>query len=54
MFEQSDVRAPGRPHEAERRRTGVPYSTDEVAALRDEALRAGVAPLEVSTHPLGS
>ena len=44
---------PERRHEEERRRTGIPYSAGEVAALRDEALKAGVAPLEVSPHPLG-
>jgi LDH2 family malate/lactate/ureidoglycolate dehydrogenase len=51
-----EVLIPGEPelrYEAERRRTGIPYSAGEVAALRDEALKAGVAPLEVSTHPLG-
>jgi LDH2 family malate/lactate/ureidoglycolate dehydrogenase len=44
---------PERRHEAERRKTGIPYSAGEVAALRDEALKAGVAPLEVSAQPLG-
>ena len=51
-----EVLIPGEPelrYEAKRRRTGIPYSAGEVAALRDEALKAGVAPLEVSTHPLG-
>ncbi|HKA80163.1 MAG TPA: Ldh family oxidoreductase [Xanthobacteraceae bacterium] len=45
---------PERRHEAERRKTGIPYSTGEVAALRDEALKAGVEPLAVSPQPLGS
>src|SRR5262249_17598918 len=45
---------PERRQEAERRRTGIPYSAGGVAALRDEALKAGVDPLEVSPHPLGS
>jgi LDH2 family malate/lactate/ureidoglycolate dehydrogenase len=45
---------PERRHETERRKTGIPYSAGEVAALRDEALKAGVDPLEVSPHPLGS
>jgi LDH2 family malate/lactate/ureidoglycolate dehydrogenase len=44
---------PERRHEAERRKTGIPYSAGEVAALRDEALKAGVEPLAASTHPLG-
>jgi LDH2 family malate/lactate/ureidoglycolate dehydrogenase len=51
-----EVLIPGEPelrYEAERRRTGIPYSANEVAALRDEALKAGVSPLEVSTRPLG-
>ena len=51
-----EVLVPGDPerrHEAERRKTGIPYSTGEVAGLRDEALKAGVEPLEVSPHPLG-
>jgi LDH2 family malate/lactate/ureidoglycolate dehydrogenase len=51
-----DVLIPGDPerhHEEERRRTGIPYSAGEVAALRDEALKAGVAPLTVSMRPLG-
>ena len=51
-----DVLIPGDPerhHEEERHRTGIPYSAGEVAALRDEALKAGVAPLTVSMRPLG-
>jgi LDH2 family malate/lactate/ureidoglycolate dehydrogenase len=43
---------PERRHEAERRRCGIPYSANEVAALQEEAARAGVAPLAVSTLPL--
>jgi LDH2 family malate/lactate/ureidoglycolate dehydrogenase len=51
-----DVLIPGDPerhYEEERRRTGIPYSAGEVAALQDEALKAGVAPLAVSMRPLG-
>ncbi|MGA7488638.1 MAG: Ldh family oxidoreductase [Xanthobacteraceae bacterium] len=43
---------PERRHEAERRRRGIPYSVDEVAALQQEAARAGAAPLAVSMRPL--
>jgi LDH2 family malate/lactate/ureidoglycolate dehydrogenase len=45
---------PERRHEAERRRTGIPYSAGEVAALQAEAAKAGVVPLKVSTRPLGA
>jgi LDH2 family malate/lactate/ureidoglycolate dehydrogenase len=44
--------APERRHEIERRRSGIPYSAIEAAALQDEAARAGVAPLVLSTRPL--
>ena len=50
-----EVLIPGEPerrHERERRRTGIPFSAGEVAALQDEAAKAGVAPLDVSTSPL--
>jgi hypothetical protein len=40
-------------HEAIRRRHGIPYSSVEVAALREEAAKAGVAPLAVSRQRLG-
>jgi LDH2 family malate/lactate/ureidoglycolate dehydrogenase len=43
---------PERGHEAERRRSGIPYSANEVAPLQAEAAKAGVAPLRVSTAPL--
>jgi LDH2 family malate/lactate/ureidoglycolate dehydrogenase len=42
------VLVPGEPelrHEAERRRTGIPYSASEVATLQEEAAKAGVAAL---------
>jgi LDH2 family malate/lactate/ureidoglycolate dehydrogenase len=45
---------PERRHEAERRRTGIPYSAGEVAALQAEAAKAGVPPLAVSRRPLGA
>jgi LDH2 family malate/lactate/ureidoglycolate dehydrogenase len=43
---------PERRHAAERRRSGIPYSAGEVAALQAEAERAGVAPLKVAKQPL--
>jgi LDH2 family malate/lactate/ureidoglycolate dehydrogenase len=51
-----EVLVPGEPelrHEAERRRTGIPYSASEIAALQTEAAKAGIAALEVAAHPLG-
>jgi len=45
---------PERRHEAERRRTGIPYSAGEVATLQAEAAKAGVAPLAVSGQPFGA
>jgi LDH2 family malate/lactate/ureidoglycolate dehydrogenase len=50
-----EVLIPGEPeqrYETERRRTGIPYSTGEVAALQAEAAKAGVPPLEVSERAL--
>ena len=47
----SEILIPGEPetrHEAERRRTGIPYSANEIAALQEEAKRAGTSRLEVS------
>jgi LDH2 family malate/lactate/ureidoglycolate dehydrogenase len=38
-------------HEAERRRTGIPYSASEVGALQEEAAKAGVAALVVAAQP---
>jgi LDH2 family malate/lactate/ureidoglycolate dehydrogenase len=43
---------PERRHEIERRRCGIPYAASEVAALQEEAARAGTAPLAVSWQPL--
>jgi LDH2 family malate/lactate/ureidoglycolate dehydrogenase len=40
--------------EAKHRRTGVPYSIKEVGELQQEAAKAGLPPLPVSTSPLGS
>jgi LDH2 family malate/lactate/ureidoglycolate dehydrogenase len=45
---------PERRHERARRRSGIPYSAGEVAALQEEAARAGLAPLDVSETPLGA
>lgn len=41
-------------YEAERRKSGIPYSASEVAALQDEAKKAGVQPLVVSDKPIGT
>src|SRR5215203_4884132 len=52
-----DILVPGEPeagHEAERRRSGIPYSAGEIAALQEEAVKVGVAPLATSNRPLGS
>jgi LDH2 family malate/lactate/ureidoglycolate dehydrogenase len=52
----SEILIPGEPEtrkEAELRRTGIPYSSGEVATLQAEATKAGVAPLVVSDRPLG-
>jgi LDH2 family malate/lactate/ureidoglycolate dehydrogenase len=35
-----------------RRRCGIPYGGSEIASLHEEAARAGVAPLSVSSRPL--
>ena len=51
-----EILIPGEPEarlEAEHRRSGIPYAPSEVEALQAEATRAGVAPIEVSEHPLG-
>jgi LDH2 family malate/lactate/ureidoglycolate dehydrogenase len=45
---------PERRYEEARRRTGIPYSAGEIAALQNEAAKAGVAALAVSESPLGS
>jgi LDH2 family malate/lactate/ureidoglycolate dehydrogenase len=50
-----EILIPGEPEtrlEAEHRRTGIPYSPNEVAALQAEAARAGVPPLAVYPHPI--
>ncbi len=41
-------------HEIERRRCGIPYAASEVAALQEQAARAGVAPLAVSRQPFAA
>jgi LDH2 family malate/lactate/ureidoglycolate dehydrogenase len=45
---------PERRYEIERRRRGIPYAASEVAALQEEAARAGTAPLAVSRQPLAA
>jgi len=44
---------PERDHDDERRRSGIPYSANEIAALQEEAAKANLAPLSVSLTPLG-
>ncbi|MCC6889510.1 MAG: Ldh family oxidoreductase [Hyphomicrobiales bacterium] len=51
-----EILIPGEPEarlEAQHRRTGIPYSPHDLAALEAEAARAGVPWLTVSAHPLG-
>ena len=51
-----EVLMPGEPerrYEDERRRSGIPYSANEIAALQEEAAKANLAPLSVSLKPLG-
>jgi LDH2 family malate/lactate/ureidoglycolate dehydrogenase len=53
----SEILLPGEPEtreEAVRRRRGIPYGESEIAALQQEAARAGVAVLPVSDRPLES
>ena len=53
----AEILLPGEPEdriEAERRRTGIPYAAAEVAALQEEAKRAGVQPLVVADRPIGA
>ena len=40
--------------EEKRARSGIPYSAAEIDPLQDEALRAGVAKLDVSAIPFDS
>lgn len=50
-----EILIPGEPedrYEAERRRTGIPYAASEVAALQDEAKKAGIQPLVVADKPV--
>jgi LDH2 family malate/lactate/ureidoglycolate dehydrogenase len=52
-----EILIPGEPearHEAERRRTGIPYSAGEIAALQQEAVRAGIPGLVVSARPIAA
>jgi len=53
----AEILLPGEPEdriEDERRRRGIPYAASEIAALQDEAKKAGVQPLVVSEKPFGS
>jgi LDH2 family malate/lactate/ureidoglycolate dehydrogenase len=50
-----EILLPGEPEdriETERRVRGIPYAAIEVAALQDEAKKAGVQPLTVSDRPI--
>ncbi|HEY6240696.1 MAG TPA: Ldh family oxidoreductase, partial [Burkholderiales bacterium] len=52
-----EILLPGEPEarEEEKRRTsGIPYSAAEIDPLQDEAARAGIAKLDVSSAPLDS
>jgi LDH2 family malate/lactate/ureidoglycolate dehydrogenase len=52
-----EVLVPGEPEdrfEAARRRRGIPYAAGEVAALQDEAKRAGIQPLVTSDRPIAN
>jgi LDH2 family malate/lactate/ureidoglycolate dehydrogenase len=52
----TEILVPGEPedrYEAERRKRGIPYAASEVAALQDEAKKAGIQPLVVSDRPIG-
>jgi LDH2 family malate/lactate/ureidoglycolate dehydrogenase len=52
-----EILIPGEPeahHEAQRRRTGIPYSRGEIAALQEEGNKAGVPPLAVSAGPIAA
>jgi LDH2 family malate/lactate/ureidoglycolate dehydrogenase len=53
----AEILLPGEPEdriEAERRRIGIPYAAAEVAALQEEARRAGIQPLVVADRPIGA
>ena len=53
----TEILVPGEPedrYEAERRKSGIPYAASEVAALQDEAKKAGIQPLVVSDRPIGT
>jgi LDH2 family malate/lactate/ureidoglycolate dehydrogenase len=50
-----EILIPGEPEtreEEKRRRSGIPYAGGEIATLQEEAARAGVAKLSVSSRPL--
>jgi len=51
----AEILLPGEPEdriETDRRKGGIPYAASEVAALQDEAKKAGVQPLVVSDQPI--
>ena len=53
----AEILVPGEPedrYEAGRRKSGIPYAASEVAALQDEANKAGIQPLVVSDRPIGT
>jgi LDH2 family malate/lactate/ureidoglycolate dehydrogenase len=53
----AEILLPGEPedrHEANRRKTGIPYANAEVEALAAEAKLAGIQPLVVSDRPIGA
>ena len=53
----AEVLLPGEPEdriEDERRKRGIPYAASEVAALQDEAKKAGVQPLVIADRPFAS
>jgi LDH2 family malate/lactate/ureidoglycolate dehydrogenase len=53
----AEVLLPGEPEyriEDERRKCGIPYAASEIAALQDEAKKAGVQPLVIADSPFVS
>jgi LDH2 family malate/lactate/ureidoglycolate dehydrogenase len=51
----AEVLLPGEPEdriEEDRRKRGIPYAASEIAALQDEAKKAGVQPLTISDRPI--
>jgi LDH2 family malate/lactate/ureidoglycolate dehydrogenase len=53
----AEVLLPGEPEdriEDERRKCGIPYAASEIAALQDEAKKAGVQPMVIADRPFAS